>query len=125
MGLSMVLVLVLTRTLLTSHVDPGRVLTIRPRSQVFLGVFSSTMTTRSPGVKFLLIVFQLGRSCIKGRYSWSSASKTGQQGIAPASWLKSLQLIASNVEGVWRACDLSDQLDDVCGLVSTWKYENV
>lgn len=68
-GLCKILVLVLTKTLRTRPLAPGKASTTRPISQEFLGAVSSTMTTRSPGLKFLLVLFHLFRSCISGRYS--------------------------------------------------------
>lgn len=68
-GLCSTLVFVLTKTLRTSPLLPGRVLTMCPRTQEFLGAISSTITTRSPSRKFLLVLFHLFHCSMIGRYS--------------------------------------------------------
>lgn len=69
MGLTKMLVFVLTNMLRTRPLVPGRAFTTRPIKLEFLGAVSSMMTTRSPGGNFLLGLFHLLLSCINGRYS--------------------------------------------------------
>ena len=69
MGLCRVLVLVLTRTLRTRPVCPGRVFITRPKGQEFLGAVGSTTTTMSFSLKFLLMWAHFCRCCIRVRYS--------------------------------------------------------
>lgn len=69
MGLNKMLVFVLTKTFRTRPLVPGRAFTTRPINPEFVGAVSSMMTTRFPGVNFLLGLFHLLLSFINGRYS--------------------------------------------------------
>lgn len=65
------LVLFLTRTLQTSPFLPRSFLRICPRAQEFLGVKSSTISTRSSCRKFLLIPCHSFCCCKIGTHSWT------------------------------------------------------
>lgn len=69
-GLSRMFALVFTKTLRTRPFDPDRGYTTMPSCQEFLGAVSSTITTRSLVVKFLLGLFHLIFSCMKVKYSF-------------------------------------------------------